>query len=495
MGTPDGTVSSLLRAELARLASWVSESFLNEDAGWSPVSARVAKGKETTVTDEWTEEDLAAARADSCQLFDSNEFAIGATDSRRNYAVGDGLAYKAGSADEKSPASDNLLSDLQAFLDLFVEVNGLSDVESETVLRVDRDGDAAVRLFPGDDGVARVRFVEASAVRSPDENKATAAEGPIRFGVETNKEDSTRVLAYWIDYGEGPERVPESEVVLVRPVGDSSIPRGVPIYWPVADNLRRCEDLLYAMSATAKLRTKIAMVLQMANISRAVEDDLRARLTSGVQVDARGQQTPVSVEQMPFGAILRVPSGTEVTMPPHGLDAAGSVEILQAELRAVAVRLNMPEWMFSGLADAKYSNALVVEAPALKSFLALQRMLTTAFGRGRYGQRASVAWRAVRLAVAAGLLPQEALTKCVVTCTAPTIVVRDRASEASTHATLTQSGIESIETAQLAIGLDPAEERARGAAAVPKFTGIKSDGTGAGDAAAGGAGGTNSGPG
>jgi hypothetical protein len=65
--------------------------------------------------------------------------------------------------------------------------------------------------------------------------------------------------------------------------------------------------------------------------------------------------------------------------------------------------------MFTGLADQKYSNAFVVEAPTLKSFRRIQAQIMERLATGRYRERASLLWRALRLAADAEIIPRDVL--------------------------------------------------------------------------------------
>ena len=73
------------------------------------------------------------------------------------------------------------------------------------------------------------------------------------------------------------------------------------------------------------------------------------------------------------GTILDAVAGTDYEFPAAGIDAGRYVTVLQAELRAVASRLVMPEFMLSSDAsNANYSSTMVAEGPAVKMFDRLQ---------------------------------------------------------------------------------------------------------------------------
>src|SRR5690606_19441641 len=118
------------------------------------------------------------------------------------------------------------------------------------------------------------------------------------------------------------------------------------------------------------------------------------------------------------GTILDAPAGLEYDFPASGIDASNFVAVLQAELRAVAARLVMPEFMFtSDASNANYASTLVAEGPAVKMFERLQGTLEC--------DDVAVMWRVVENAVAAGRLPREACECMVIHVEPPTLEVRD----------------------------------------------------------------------
>ena len=113
----------------------------------------------------------------------------------------------------------------------------------------------------------------------------------------------------------------------------------------------------------------------------------------------------------------------EYDFPAAGLDAGAYVAVLQAELRAIASRLVMPEFMLtSDASNANYSSTMIAEGPAMRMFARLQAE--------QIADDLEVMWRVVRAAVAAGRLPPEALTAIEIQATPPSLAVRDQLEEA-----------------------------------------------------------------
>ncbi len=149
-------------------------------------------------------------------------------------------------------------------------------------------------------------------------------------------------------------------------------------------------------------------------------------------------------------------AGTEYEFPAAGIDAGRYVTVLQAELRAIASRLVMPEFMLTADAsNANYSSTMVAEGPAVKMFERLQHEM---LADDREVMRLAVAH-----AVAIGRLPHEAISTVDVLGIPPTLGVRDRLKDAQADQILVRNGAMSTATMSLRFGLDPENERQMGA--------------------------------
>ena len=153
------------------------------------------------------------------------------------------------------------------------------------------------------------------------------------------------------------------------------------------------------------------------------------------------------------GTILDAPGGIEFDFPAAGLDAANFVAVLQAELRAIASRLVMPEFMLtSDASNANYASTMVAEGPAMRMFARLQADLVN--------DDLDVMWRVVRAAVDAGGLPAAALNQIAIQVSPPSLAVRDQKQEAEVHQIEYQNGILSPQTWSSRRGLDYEQEQA-----------------------------------
>ncbi len=392
-----------------------------------------------------TEAELRAIRNQCRALATHNEFAINGHENRISYLVGAGHTYRViPRPGREGPACQRLADQTQAVLDEFLRVNGWRKRQQEIVRRMDRDGEAFLRFFLGADGIVRVRFVEPDQVATPPER---AGDPGASFGIQTDPEDVETVLGYWIDG----RLVPGDEVQHRKANVDANVKRGLPLFYPVLKNLRRAEKLLRNMSVVAEIQSAIALIRKHAGASRGgVQQFVQSQADAVVAGPATGRST--LLRRYAPGTILDALAGTEYEFPAAGIDAARYVAVLQAELRAIASRLVMPEFMLtSDASNANYASTLVAEGPAVRMFQRLQQDLID--------DDLEVLWRAVRGAVEGGRLPPEALEDLALDAQAPSLAVRDRLREAQADRILVACGAMSAETMAARHGLDLRRQR------------------------------------
>lgn len=410
------------------------------------------RGEVLPVYTTWLQ--LKYIRDRSRRLCMENEFAICATENRRNYIVGDGFTYRA--------TGDKELSDkVQLVLDAWLIGADVSDYEADAMERLDKDGEFALRFFERASGLVEARFIEPEHIKDPTGDPYSPARA---FGVETEIDDVENVLAYhvvkhpWIS--DATEPIPASEVMHVKLNVPRNAKRGLPTFYPVETNLRRSEDLLASMSSMAKARAKIALIRHMLDTTKTAAQSLVDSLSVGIQLQdpMTGQST--NLERMKYGTILTSSGNVKYEMPSAQTDAGSFVAILQAELRAVAARLQMPEWMLTvDASNANLASSLVAEAPSVKSFRRIQRMLCRRFGESRHPAKKSWAWRQIEYAVRCGVLPREVLYKVQIQCEGPSLVVRNKAEEAEVNRVYYEMGIKSPQTIAQEQSLDYDQER------------------------------------
>jgi hypothetical protein len=407
-----------------------------------------------------TEYGLKILRDFSRWLAAFNTFALNALENRVSYVVGKGFGYQAVPAKSGRAADRILCQRAQEVIDRFLERTDWGELEQEVMRRADRDGEAFLRFFHTGHGECTVRTVEPEHVRSPGDQSAH-----LSFGIETPEHDIQDALAYWIveepSLSWTPTRVPADEIVHVRFNVDRTAKRGYPTLVPVRRNLLRADKLLQNMSTLAQVQATFALIRKHKQYSASAVQTWQQGQADIAVSDPVSGNTRYLQRYLP-GTILDVPEQTDYEFPAAKVPADSLVAVLQAELRAVAARLVLPEYMLtSNAANANYASTLVAEAPAVKHFERLQRQLARKFGDGRYGGpgHCGALWRVLEHAVEWGGLPSAVLERVALHVEPPSPVARDKDKETARAASLNQAGVLSKATWSKWEGLDRARER------------------------------------
>jgi len=389
------------------------------------------------------ESQLAEIRAQCRALAVENEFAINGHENRISYIVGTGHRYRA-AASRGAELPGPLVEEVQRLLDDFVRQNRWHQRQQEIVRRRDRDGEVFLRLFPAADGVARVRFVEPGQVATPPEH---AGDPAARFGVLSDPDDVETVRGYFVDG----RLVDAAEIQHRKAHVDANVKRGLPLFYPVRKNLRRAEKLLRNMTVLAEIQSAIALIRKHHAGTRTSVEQFVQQQADATATSPRTGRTSHVCRYAP-GTILDAMAGTEYEFPSIALDASRYVAVLQAELRAIAARLVMPEFMLtSDASNANYASTMVAEGPAVKMFARLQHEMIE--------DDLELLGRVLGLAVDAGRLPPAALSGVSIRAIPPTLAVRDRLKETQADQILLRNQVMSRTTMALRHDLDPEEER------------------------------------
>jgi len=428
------------RIPLESLAS-LAEQFIDPDDWdrdgrrlWLPLGCRGAS------VPFQTEVELDQIRSECRQLAVENEFAINGHENRISYVVGTGHRYQVVPRPGKS-VSQSTISQVQGVLDRFVQENRWQARQQEIVRRKDRDGEVFLRFFPCDDGILRVRFVNPEDVRTPSQYNQHPEHS---FGIASDPNDVETVHGYWVCE----TWVPARDIQHRKANVDANIKRGLPLFYPVRKNLRRAEKLLRNMSVVAGLQSAVALIRKHTGGRSSVERFLSDASVTAAPPSSGQPAGYTSVQRFAPGTILDATAGVEYEFPVAAIDAARYVTLLQAELRAVASRLVMPEFMLtSDASNANYASTLVAEGPAVKMFQRLQAEMIE--------EDRIVLERALQTAAEAGLLPGDILEQVAIKAVPPSLVVRDRLKEAQADAILYRCGALSRETLALRHNLEP----------------------------------------
>ncbi len=362
------------------------------------------------------------------ELAATNGFAICGHENRKSYIVGTGFTFKAASK-KAADASDADIEALQEFLDDFCYETRWHKRQQEIQHRLDRDGECFLRFFEVD-GKLKIRFVEPQQIK-PETGKAK--EYPA--GIRTDPEDAETTLEYSIATGtsDGTKEVFEyvdAERIQHRKSNvDCSARRGMPLYWPVRANLERAQTLLRNMSRVAAIQSAIAFIRKHEG-PKAVGQDFssqRADLRVAPPVNTGGGAMTTNYKEQRFNAVppgAIFDSSNKISYEYLGgtINGANFVLILQAELRAIAARLAMPEFMFtSDASNATYSSTMVAEGPAVRMFERLQKDMEDS--------DLEILWRAVEIAIASGNLPASVYETCEIQVGRPELAVRNKLEE------------------------------------------------------------------
>lgn len=410
------------------------------DGWWQPIGATsqgLLRGDAP-----FSEQMLADLRDQSRRLAATNEFAINGLENRISYIVGPGHSYRA-TVCKGSEVPCDLSLEVQHFIERFLEQNRWHLRQQEIVRRLDRDGEAFLRFFADGEGMTHVRFIEPEQIATP---HAFTTDPSASFGIQTDADDVESVLAYFVDG----EPVEADQIQHRRANVDFNVKRGLPLYTPVRKNLRRAERLLRNMSIVAEIQSAIALIRKHRGASRSGIEQFVSVSADATTTDANGRARHYS--QYGPGTILDAPAGMEYDFPARGLDASTFVAVLQAELRAIAARLVMPEFMFtSDASNANFASTMVAEGPAIRMFERLQATLIA--------QDRAVMRRVIDNAIAAGKLPEVVRDAVELQIIPPSLHVRDQLKQAQVDQIAFEHGVLSRQTWSQHMGLDYDQEQ------------------------------------
>jgi len=310
---------------------------------------------------------------------------------------------------------------------------------------LDRDGEVFLRFFSDVDGMTQIRFIEPEQIATI---PSLAGDASASFGIQTDPDDVETVRAYYVDG----QAVNADSIQHRKANVDSNVKRGLPLFYPVLKNLHRAEKILRNMSVVTEIQSAIALIRKHRGATQSgVSGFVERGATASVTNASSGKTT--HVKRYGPGTILDAPAGTEYEFPASGLDASSFVMVLQAELRAVAARLVMPEFMFtSDASNANYASTLVAEGPAMRMFQRLQAEQVAA--------DRDVMRRVLHAAVRQGRLSDMATSDIDIQIEPPSLKVHDELEEVRAYRIELNSGVLSPQTWSQRRGLDYEQEQA-----------------------------------
>lgn len=425
---------------------------------WEPLTG-VEDSESATGAVYRSEADLRKLRDWGRWAWQHNEFAINGHENRISYIVGEGHIYQAAPRKNRT-ASAALLLQVQDVIDEFIERTEWNARQQETLLRYDRDGEVFLRLFTLEGGLVSVRFVEPGQVAQPhDDIIQSFGVDPenVHYGVVSEPGDAEQTIGFFVRLAK--EAITRDDWELVsadrmqqrKQAADSGCSRGVPLFYPCRKNLIRAAKVLRNMSSVAEIQAAIAMIRKHASASKAAVQTLVNDLkTATVTSERSGAQTVF--QHFKPGTIIDAGKNTEYEFPANTIDPTKFIASIQADLRAVASRLVMPEFMLtSDASNANYSSTLVAEGPAVKKFKREQWFVIR--------KDLWVFRRVIQAAVDAGRLPANTLELVDVQAEPPMVETRDRLKEAQADQILNTLGWLSPQTGSARHNLDYEQEQ------------------------------------
>lgn len=377
-----------------------------------------------------------------------NPYAKNLLNSIASFTVGKGHKYTASIRKNVDGEADKALAKkvarrVQAFLDKLLKLNKWGRRQRQTVWRYHRDGEVFIRLFYQDDGLTLFRFVEPAEVSTPAEY---ATETNASFGILTDEDDVENVEAYFVCE----EKVPVEEIQHRKANVDMNMKRGLSTLFTIREHLDRALKLLRNMSITVANQTAMTMIRHHKATGKQVQS-FAAKAAKASVINTR-TGTEQKQSSTPPGSVFDVVDGrTRYEFPANGLNAASPVQVLAAELRAIASSASWPEFMIgSDSSNANYSSTMVSENPAVKSIETEQN--------DHINDDLDLLWAAIEHAVNVGRLPAEAMTLIEIEVEPPIIITRDPKAQAETDEILNRLRAKSVQTIQSGHGLDPSQE-------------------------------------
>ena len=423
-----------------------------EDGGWAEVGR--APSPRSTPGPLDAAQTCAAART----LAAENPYARNALRVLGAYVVGPGVTLSharrpdasgdadsgagLGAGDSDSPAGDK---PLRAAWLRFWEANAPHVTLDELAVRVWRDGECFLRLFPRTGAGGGAGDVPAARFLDPEEIGPTR-EHPDGLGVLTDPADAVTPVAYLrVDPGTGEhvETIPAGEVLHVKAGCDDCEVRGVSVLAPLIGPLTRHAEWLET-ELTAR-RVQASVVLW-----RRVKGGAAGGWGDAADGELRGE----SAGRRTFapGSILTTPDTTDLEFLAPKSSFAEASKLGRAMLLGAAAGVGLPEFMLTADAsNANYASTMAAEGPAVKRFAAEQRFFARALARLWALLAADAAARgAAPAAAVGGLEPQFTFAE---------LAHRDRPAERGADVSLVGAGI--LSRAELARreGVDPQRMR------------------------------------
>ncbi len=333
--------------------------------------------------------------------------------------------------------------------------------EKELFWRTRRDGEAFLVKEPTDEGGPHLRSTEPEQIKEPQDPRARNRDLGMpggfswRFGILTKRDDTAVPLGYWevSQYSEGLNRGTfweAEEMIHLKVNVDRAAKRGISDFFSGMNAFPRVMKLLRALTETATVQANIAWIKQhpLGNMPEEMgEKGMTTR--TGEAATSINYNHPTCVG---------VPQGTTYTAGPLGLQSQDSalIMVLQAALRNIGARWQMPESLVSGDASNQGLAAeLATAAPFTKAMECRQDLYAREYGEIQEGvlEQASMDGEL-------GSADGKFLDTFEVAVEAPSVIPRNAKEETERYATLSDHGIVGNDSWSTLEGLKREKEKA-----------------------------------
>lgn len=359
-----------------------------------------------------TEQELRLLREPSRTVAATNPYAIGLIDAVCSYVIGTGYTYTVQvRGDDQYPG---LAAGLQRIVDEFLLRNQfggndsgeirLADAdrdageqpsfEEEGFKRTCIDGDLIAEAFPNDDGTTDVRVVEPDQMTAPPSGIEFEVNGRCMvttgnfetegFGVISPKDDAQNPIAYYIQRGDtvaDGDVVGTDRITHIRSNVWRTSKRGVPdILLDTLDAVRLANTLRGNLGEGAAQQAAIASITQHQSGSRDEIQSYNNEL-GDYERKRSGTDRFEWVRRYLRGEHIALGAGDQFVQGPGANNAVAHVSVLQALLRAFAVRWCGAEWLASGdSSNNNYASSLVANNHFVVAIKRRQKTLRSAYG-------------------------------------------------------------------------------------------------------------------
>jgi hypothetical protein len=414
----------------------------------------------------WHEVDLDRGRGLARWLATKNLWAVGTLNTLVNYAVKTGYKWECVPAAgmEQDRTALVLARLAQRVIDEFADLNTLPFWEREAFTTSRRDGECFYRFFTQDDGTTLLRPVLPEQVRQPLGSPASCT-----FGIETDPRDVLRPLTYYVDYEAGApdgyarddyEDVPADEMAHLKLNVDAVVKRGLSDFYCCHESFDELSKLLRNMRITAGIQSAVAWYERFPTVAT---DTLGGLAGARRDLNRPPLTDPLSGRQLNYerfepGQVRLINGNREFIPAPLAQNTTQHISILQACLRALGRRWDMPEYMASGDAsNANYASTLVAGSPFVNAVECEQARYLVHFRRWQMA--------ALKNAAAAGRFQlggrawafEDVMRLVAVHGTPPAVAVANRQAEAMQDLQDLAAGVTSLQVVRGKRGLDSAK--------------------------------------